>query len=245
MVWRDRLPKAPLDPQEIKRQSGVSDWTTHLAGVQAELPEPFAVIDVLEGEGCKETCIDLRAIRRNPRIVRRAEIDTKPGRTWNINPILNQIAQEAAPGFALDLGCGAGRDAVWLAANDWDVTAVDRLASNIEAIQRLAKTYAPDKPIEAIQANLHDYRPETQYDLVLLHYCWDPNYFELAKQSTARGGFLSVLGHSETNYRCFAHPRESKLINSKALDCEGFETWSEREFWSRDRHSVSIVLRRH
>jgi SAM-dependent methyltransferase/diadenosine tetraphosphate (Ap4A) HIT family hydrolase len=54
---------------------------------------------------------------------RYAEVD----RVWSGNPNGALVAEVAAlpPGRALDVGCGEGADAVWLARHGWDVTALD------------------------------------------------------------------------------------------------------------------------
>lgn len=247
MQWRDRLPKAPLDPEATAKKTGVQtvfDWIELFNQFQSELPEPFAVIEVLDGPHADVACEALRALKRCPKLVRYALVNMAGNRMWNINPILYEIANIAYPGTAIDLGCGAGRDAVWLAANGWEVTAVDRLEGNLEVLRKLRFAYAPEDPIHWVHANLHEYQPEQQYDLVLLHYCWDPLYFELAKRCVAPGGLLSVVGHSPKNVQCFAHPRASKALNLGSLDAVGFQIEMVKEAWSRDRHSVSVVMRR-
>ncbi|MEI8283281.1 MAG: methyltransferase domain-containing protein, partial [Armatimonadota bacterium] len=185
MIWRDRLPKAPLDPQRVQRETGiqsVADWIALFNSFPAELPEPFAIIDVLEGPVSETCCEALRALKRNPRYVRSADVNMTSNRLCNVNAVLYDIAERMNPGTALDLGCGAGRDSVWLAANGWEVTAVDRIQTNLDQLKKLRAAYAPSDPIHWVQANLNETKPENQYDLVLLHYCWDPNYFRLAKQ---------------------------------------------------------------
>ena len=248
MIWRDRLPKAPLDPQAVMHQTSVTDvydWIRLLKGFQAELPEPFAVIDVLVGDGADIACEALRTLRRNPRLVPLAQIDGNVNRMWNINPVLHSIMEVTNPATALDLGCGAGRDSVWLAANGWEVTAVDRLEGNVDTLRKLRAAYAPDDPIHWVHTNLNEYKPEALYDLVLLHYCWDQNYFELAKRCVASGGYLSILAHSMKHYQCFGTLRESKILIPSHLKIDGFEIVSNHEAWSIDRHFASVVLKRH
>ncbi|MFJ8605200.1 class I SAM-dependent methyltransferase [Streptomyces shenzhenensis] len=43
----------------------------------------------------------------------------------NPNPVLVSEATELPPGQALDVGCGEGDDALWLARHGWQVTAID------------------------------------------------------------------------------------------------------------------------
>ena len=43
----------------------------------------------------------------------------------NPNPVLVAEVADLSPGRALDLGCGEGADARWLAQRGWQVTAVD------------------------------------------------------------------------------------------------------------------------
>ena len=50
-----------------------------------------------------------------------------PGLIWSGEPnrFLRAEVEGMAPGRALDMGCGEGRNAVWLAGRGWNVTAYD------------------------------------------------------------------------------------------------------------------------
>jgi SAM-dependent methyltransferase len=104
-----------------------------------------------------------------------------------------------APGRALDLACGAGRSAIWLAERGWTVTAVD---FSDEALA-MARQERPD--VDWILADLRDYEPEpSAYDLALvlyLHVSEDERRTILrrAAQSLAPGGILLVVGHDVEN----------------------------------------------
>lgn len=55
-------------------------------------------------------------------------------RVWSGEPNSAVVAETAglSPGRALDLGCGEGADAIWLAAHGWNVTGVDVSATAVE-----------------------------------------------------------------------------------------------------------------
>jgi SAM-dependent methyltransferase len=107
------------------------------------------------------------------------------------------------PGAALDLACGAGRNAVWLAEQGWRVTAVDfsgvalRMARSLEAERRVA--------VEWVEADVLPWTPPPRaYDLVCVLYLQLPageRRTALARAATAvrPGGTLLVLGHDLLN----------------------------------------------
>ena len=54
--------------------------------------------------------------------------------------MLVREAESLAPGRALDLACGEGRNAVWLAQKGWRVTAVDFSPVALAKAERLAQS---------------------------------------------------------------------------------------------------------
>ena len=102
-----------------------------------------------------------------------------------------------APGRALDLGCGMGRNAVWLAEGGWDVTAVDFSDVAVRRARRLAARRGVR--VEWLLADLRDYAPpEGAFDLVLLAYVHLPReerrlVLRRAAAALAPGGTLLVV----------------------------------------------------
>lgn len=87
-------------------------------------------------------------------------------RLWEPNPwLLANLAE--TPGTALDLGCGTGRDAVFLADLGWQVTAIDRLPDALERAEDLRRRYAPGTRVAWQLADLRSYQPMAKFDLIL------------------------------------------------------------------------------
>ncbi|MEV4223443.1 FAD-dependent oxidoreductase [Nonomuraea sp. NPDC049725] len=125
-------------------------------------------------------------------------------RVWSGNPndILVREAADLPPGTALDLGCGEGADAIWLAGRGWRVTAVD--VSGV-ALERAARQAAEAGVADRVDWQRHDLGrsfPEGVYDLVSAHFLH--SYAELprervlrrAAEAVAPGGVLLIVGHA-------------------------------------------------
>lgn len=67
----------------------------------------------------------------NRRYRSRDEINDEPA------PMLVHAASSLNPGRALDLACGAGRNAIWLARRGWDVVALDGAGEAIRLVREL------------------------------------------------------------------------------------------------------------
>jgi SAM-dependent methyltransferase len=66
------------------------------------------------------------------------ERDTVP------TPLAELSAQYPSPGRALDIGCGTGRDAVYLAGRGWSVTGVDGVPRALDAAKQRAHASSVD-----------------------------------------------------------------------------------------------------
>jgi SAM-dependent methyltransferase len=90
---------------------------------------------------------------------------------WTIHPnrFLVEETEGMKPGRALDVACGEGRHAVWLAGLFWEVRAVDFSDVAIAKGRQLAERHAV--PVDFAVADLNDYVPEAGWaDLVILFY---------------------------------------------------------------------------
>lgn len=124
-------------------------------------------------------------------------------RLWSGNPNPQLVAQvsDLEPGTALDVGAGEGADAVWLARQGWQVTALD--VSEV-ALGKVAAHAAEEGVSDRVTTLHHDLMsgaalPGT-YDLVSAQF-WHPPADERAEHVTRigaavrPGGCLLIVGH--------------------------------------------------
>jgi SAM-dependent methyltransferase len=127
-------------------------------------------------------------------------------RVWSgrPNPLLVREAGPLPAGSALDLGCGEGGDAIWLAARGWRVTAADVSAT---AVRRGAEHAREAGVAEAIRWERHDLSrsfPEGSFDLVSAQFLHSPvavdgereAILRRAAAAVAPNGILLVVGHA-------------------------------------------------
>ncbi len=124
---------------------------------------------------------------------------------WSAEPNRFLVAEivDFSPGRALDLACGEGRNAIWLAEQGWTVTGVDFSNVALDKARRLAAARHVSVTWEL--ADLNAYTPLVeQFDLVIvmyLHLIAEPRHvvFGRAAAAVAPGGTLLVVGHDLTN----------------------------------------------
>jgi SAM-dependent methyltransferase len=124
---------------------------------------------------------------------------------WTSEPnrFLVEEAASLTPARALDLACGEGRNAVWLAERGWQVTGVDFSLAGIEKARQLED--ARDVHVEWVIADLLDYRPNAQgFDLVIVFYLQIPveqrtPILRAAADAVAAGGTFLLVGHDSSN----------------------------------------------
>ncbi|WP_427128957.1 class I SAM-dependent methyltransferase [Pseudarthrobacter sp. S9] len=123
-------------------------------------------------------------------------------RVWSgrPNPQLIAEASELPPGTALDLGCGEGADAIWLAGRGWAVTALDVSAVALERAAAHAQEAGQGANIEWVRQDLAGWVPDQPFDLVtaqFLHSTQMPwqQALQLAAAAVRTGGTLLVVGH--------------------------------------------------
>ncbi|ASU79245.1 class I SAM-dependent methyltransferase [Actinopolyspora erythraea] len=124
------------------------------------------------------------------------------------NPHLVAEVGELAPGSALDVGCGEGAEAMWLASRGWRVTATDIAASALERARRHAEILGDGVAdrIEWVRTDLTGKSAwERCFDLVTAHYVHPAGSPEEMLASLAAavapGGTLFVVGHHPSDQR--------------------------------------------
>lgn len=138
---------------------------------------------------------------------------------WTATPNRFLVAEtaELPAGRALDLACGEGRNAVWLAARGWRVTGVDFSEVALEKARKLAEAGGVDG--DWIAGDLRHYRPEPRaFDLAILFYLQVPaderrTAVRAAAEAVAPGGTLLLVAHDSANLaEGFGGPRDPAVL---------------------------------
>jgi 2-polyprenyl-3-methyl-5-hydroxy-6-metoxy-1,4-benzoquinol methylase len=127
---------------------------------------------------------------------------------WGAEPnrfVAEELRALAPCGRALDLACGEGRNAIWLAKLGWAVTAVDFSSVAIERARRLAAEQRVD--VEWVEADVTRFAPAAgAFGLVIIAYLHLPANSRRAVLAHAAaalraGGTLFMVGHARLNLR--------------------------------------------
>ena len=123
------------------------------------------------------------------------------------NPYLVEEAAGLTPGTALDAGCGAGAEAIWLAEHGWQVTGADISATALATATQQAQAAGVDATW--IEADLTSWRPAEHWDLVMTHYAHPSipqlDFYRRIAQWVAPGGSLLIVGHMHDGAQHHSH----------------------------------------
>jgi SAM-dependent methyltransferase len=124
---------------------------------------------------------------------------------WSAKPNRFLVAEVAAlePGRALDLACGEGQNAIWLAERGWSVRGVDY--SSVAIAKARARAEREGVDVDFVEDDLLRHELEADvYDLVLLLYLHLPpeehrSVLRRAAAALTPGGTLLLIGHDLLN----------------------------------------------
>jgi SAM-dependent methyltransferase len=176
---------------------------------------------------------------------------------WATRPNRFLVAEvaELPPGRALDLACGEGQNAIWLASLGWEVTGVDY--SEVAIAKANARAERDGVTVEFTSADLVEYEPEhAAYDLVLVLYLHIPStqrgaVHAKATAALAPGGTFLLLGHDRANLTDgVGGPSDPDLLYTAdeiAIELPGLEiekaTTLLRDVAGEDRDAIDTVVR--
>src|SRR5437899_907310 len=120
--------------------------------------------------------------------VREEDLDGAP------STLLVETAERLPPGKALDLACGPGWNALWLAARGWRVTAVDGAPTAIRILQQQAQERAVELDARVADLEKGEFRIEpAAWDLIVICRYLQRDLFEPAKLGVRPGGILLAV----------------------------------------------------
>lgn len=157
------------------------------------------------------------------------------------NVVLVDEVSGLTPGRALDLGCGEGADAIWLAQQGWTVTAVDISSVALRRAAQHAEDAGVADRIDWQQHELGTSFPSGEFDLVSAQFLHSKTelprdgILRSAAAAVAPGGVLLIEGHmgfpsGEHNPHPDIHfPTSTEVIENLALPPGEWDTLVSRE----------------
>ena len=168
------------------------------------------------------------------------------GRLWQPTAFLTEVLPQLASGTAIDLACGTGRDVVYLAAQQWDVTGVDVLPDALERGRELAGRYTSAlRPIRWLQHDLEadPLTLDRRFDLItIFRYLHRPLLARLGEWLKPGGSVVCETFTTLHRQRHGRPTRDEHVLESGELPTllNGFEFRHYSEAWRGSAHTARI-----
>jgi tellurite methyltransferase len=166
------------------------------------------------------------------------------------HPLITKIASNLKPGRALDLACGPGRHAIWLAQRGWVVTAVDssRVAIEILCERAGARGVSVDAVIADLEKHEFAIEPES-YDLIVVCNYLQRELFPAIRSGTRAGGLVIAIIAMVDDDPQVRPMNPAYLLNAGELRAQ-FAGWNRihdfegKEAGNSSRATAQIAVRR-
>jgi ubiquinone/menaquinone biosynthesis C-methylase UbiE len=146
-----------------------------------------------------------------------------------VNARLAEIAPTLDGSRALDLGCGEGADAIWLAEHGWTVVAVDVSTTALTRAREAATSRGVADRIDFVESDLTRELPQGPFDLVSAQFLHSTVAMDRsavlrrAAAAVAPGGTLLIVDHAAAPpwaSRLHHHefPTAESVLDGLALD---------------------------
>jgi len=157
-----------------------------------------------------------------------------PG-TGGPNPVLVDLVEALAPGRVLDLGCGGGGDALWLAQRGWAVLTVDVSATALARVTDRATGAGLSDRVRTERHDLTATFPHGEVDVISAQYLLSPVEFDRppmfarAAAAVRAGGMLLIVDHASVPPWSWADPdtvfpTPEQTLGSIGLDPQLWDT---------------------
>ncbi len=240
-----------LDPTPVDAGGETSCWAAaHIPLTQFrertnELPPTGASVQIVPAGAWVEPAIEALAALRRSGVAGGEAPQAAPGtryRLWRPSALVERVAAPLPIGRAIDLGCGGGRDAVFLAAAGWRVVAVDVLPDALDIGRDLAARYL-DRPdaVEWVQADLDAGVPACgrAFDLVVMVRYLDRGLLRDLRSLLRPGGSVVVETFTALHREHHGRPaRDADALRPGELAAlfAGLDVRSLEEEWSGAAH---------
>jgi 2-polyprenyl-3-methyl-5-hydroxy-6-metoxy-1,4-benzoquinol methylase len=221
LPWLDIRPREDFERGHFARAVCVP-WTLLQQCLNA-LPAPPAKLNLLaKAEDLAQACEYLAQkgyqlgeclSDSSPLLLAGLPISTACLRLWTPNPLLTQVCAEGLlrGKTALDLGCGGGREAVFLAQQGWQVCAMDNQPRVLQCAQYLASSEGVRVDWRCADLREAGQRPDGLFDLILIMRFLNRDLFAYIRNHLAPGGQVLIQTFCE-GVELFGSPKNPNFI---------------------------------
>ena len=162
------------------------------------------------------------------------------------DPLLVRVTEICKPGQALDLACGLGRHALFLAERGWQVTAVDASRVAIETVLRYARERNLTLSAQVVDLERRNFTIQpASFDLICDFYYLQRDLFVPIRAGVKPGGAFVAAIHLATGGESDAGHNPAFMLSRGELMRE-FIDWSvvhyqETDTGERHRPSAEII----